>query len=132
MSLNVIIYTPTKIVSNTITEEVILTTLKAEMSIRPYHCKVICSIPISLIRMKVENKWQLFITIGGVAELSDDKLLLCLRDVNEIKSVDLVDIETKLNKAEEQLKNAKNDQEKLIASEILQKLTSLLKASAFF
>jgi F0F1-type ATP synthase epsilon subunit len=42
MSLNVIIYTPTKITCNITTEEVVITTLKAEMSIRPYHCKIIC------------------------------------------------------------------------------------------
>ena len=132
MSLNVSIYTPTKIACNTITEEVILTTLKAEMSIRPYHCKIICSIPISLIRMKTDNKWKLFSTIGGVAELSDDQLVLCLRDVTEIKSIDLVEIEKKVNEAEEELKKAENDQQKLKASETLQKLTSLLKASAYF
>jgi F-type H+-transporting ATPase subunit epsilon len=132
MSLNVIIYTPTKITCNITTEEVVITTLKAEMSIRPYHCKIICSIPISLIRMKVENKWKLFITLGGVAKLSDDKLVLCLRGAEEIKSVDLVDIEVKLNQAEQELKQAENDQVKLKASETLQKLTSLLKASAYF
>lgn len=132
MSLNVSIYTPTKIACNTITEEVILTTLKAEMSIRPYHCKIICSIPISLIRMKTENKWKLFTTIGGVAELSDDQLVLCLRDVTEIKSIDLLEIEKKVNEAEGELKKAKNDQEKLKSSETLQKLTNLLKASAYF
>lgn len=132
MSLNVSIYTPTKIACNTITDEVILTTLKAEMSIRPYHCKIICSIPISLIRMKTDNKWKLFSTIGGVAELSDDQLVLCLRDVTEIKSIDLVEIEKKVNEAEEELKKAENDQQKLKASETLQKLTSLLKASAYF
>ena len=58
MSLNVIIYTPTKITCNITTEEVVITTLKAEMSIRPYHCKIICSIPISLIRMKVWHTYK--------------------------------------------------------------------------
>lgn len=82
--------------------------------------------------MKVENKWKLFITLGGVAKLSDDKLVLCLRGAEEIKSVDLVDIEVKLNQAEQELKQAENDQVKLKASETLQKLTSLLKASAYF
>jgi len=37
MSLKVIVYTPTKIICNTVTEEVVLPTLKAEMSIRPFH-----------------------------------------------------------------------------------------------
>jgi F0F1-type ATP synthase epsilon subunit len=82
--------------------------------------------------MKTDNKWKLFTTIGGVAELSDDQLVLCLRDVIEIKYIDLVEIEKKVNEAEEELKRAENDQEKLKASETLQKLTSLLKASAYF
>ena len=82
--------------------------------------------------MKIENKWKLYTTIGGVAELSDDQLVLCLRDVTEIKSIDLLEIEKKVNEAEEELKKAKNDQEKLKSSETLQKLTNLLKASAYF
>ena len=82
--------------------------------------------------MKTENKWKLFTTIGGVAELSDDKLVLCLRDFTEIKSIDLLEIEKKVNEAEGELKKAKNDQEKLKSSETLQKLTNLLKASAYF
>ena len=132
MSLNIIIYTPTKIICNLVTDEVILTTLKAEMSIRPYHCKIICSIPISLLRMKIDNKWKLFITLGGVVELNNDNLVFCLKGAEEITSLDLLNIENKLNQAEEDLKKSTNDEEKLKASENLQKLTSLLKASSYF
>ena len=131
MSLNVIIHTPTKILCNIITEEIVLTTVEAELAIRPYHCKIVCCVPISLIRMRIENKWKLYLTIGGITRLKNDKLIFCLRDAEEVKSIDLIDIENKLNQAEERLKNSKDDEEKLQASENLQKLASLLKASAY-
>jgi F0F1-type ATP synthase epsilon subunit len=47
-------------------------------------------------------------------------------------TIDLIDIENKLNQAEERLEKCKNDEEKLQASENLQKLASVLKASAYF
>ena len=45
MSLKVIVYTPTKIICNTVTEEVVLPTLKAEMSIRPFHKQIMGVLP---------------------------------------------------------------------------------------
>jgi F-type H+-transporting ATPase subunit epsilon len=131
MSLKVIVYTPTKIICNTLTEEVVLPTLKAEMSIRPYHKQIMGVLPIGLLRIKEGNKWKLLVQLGGIAEFINDKLTIFVRNAEEIKSIDLSDVEKKLNQAEEQLKNATNDQEKIKASENLQRLSALLKATPY-
>ena len=131
MSLKVIVYTPTKIICNTLTEEVVIPTLKAEMSIRPYHKQIMGVLPIGLVRIKVGNNWKLLITLGGIAEFLNDKLTLFVRNAEEITSIDLADVEKKLNQAEEELKNSKNDQEKIKASEKLQRLSALLKATPY-
>jgi len=107
MSLKVIVYTPTKIICNTLTEEVVIPTLKAEMSIRPYYKQIMGVLPIGLVRIKVGNNWKLLITLGGIAEFINDKLTLFVRNAEEITSIDLADVEKKLNQAEEELKNSK-------------------------
>jgi ATP synthase F1 epsilon subunit len=131
MSLKVIVYTPTKIICNTLTEEVVLPTLRAEMSIRPYHKQIMGVLPIGLIRIKNGNKWTLLVQLGGIAEFINDKLTIFVRNAEEITSIDLADLEKKVNEAEEKLKAAISDQEKIKASESLQRLSALLKTTPY-
>jgi len=131
MSLKVIVYTPTKIICSTVTEEVVLPTLKAEMSIRPFHKQIMGVLPIGLLRIKNGKGWNLYVTLGGIAEFVDDKLTIFVRNAEEVNSVDLKNIEEELTKAESELKTAKDDQEKIKASEKLQKLSALLKATPY-
>jgi len=131
MSLNIILYTPNKTMCNTVSEEIFLPTPDGEICIQPRHQQLVSALSIGLLRFKEGSSWNLFVVMGGIVEIKSDNVHIYSIKAEQVNLVELNDIQERLTKAEEQLKNAKSDQEKVDALENLQRISALLKATYY-
>jgi F-type H+-transporting ATPase subunit epsilon len=131
MSLNIILYTPNKTMCNTVSEEIFLPTPDGEICIQPRHQQLVSALSIGLLRFKEGSTWNLFVVMGGIVEIKSDNVHIYSIKAEQVNLVELNDIQERLTKAEEQLKNAKNDQEKVDALQNLQRISALLKATSY-
>jgi F-type H+-transporting ATPase subunit epsilon len=131
MSLNIILYTPNKTMCNTVSEEIFLPTPDGEICIQPRHQQLVSALSIGLLRFKEGSAWNLFVVMGGIVEIKYDSVHIYSIKAEQVNLVELNDIQERLTKAEEQLKNAKNDQEKVDALQNLQRISALLKATSY-
>jgi F-type H+-transporting ATPase subunit epsilon len=131
MSLNIILYTPNKTMCNTVSEEIFLPTPDGEICIQPRHQQLVSALSIGLLRFKEGSAWNLFVVMGGIVEIKSDNVHIYSIKAEQVNLVELNDIQERLTKAEEQLKNAKSDQEKIDALQNLQRISALLKATSY-
>jgi len=131
MSLNIILYTFNKTICNTISEEIFLPTPDGEICIQPRHQQLVSALSIGLIRFKEGLSWNLFIVMGGIVEIKSDSVHIYSINAEQVNLVELNDIQERLTQSEEQLKNAKSDQEKVDALQNLQRISALLKATSY-
>jgi len=131
MSLNIILYTPNKTMFNTVSEEIFLPTPDGEICIQPRHQQLLSALSIGLLRFKEGSAWNLFVVMGGIVEIKYDSVHIYSIKAEQVNVVELNDIQQRLTQAEEQLKNAKSDQEKVDALQNLQRISALLKATSY-
>lgn len=131
MSLNIILYTPNKTMCNTVSEEIFLPTPDGEICIQPRHQQLVSALSIGLLRFKEGSAWNLFVVMGGIVEIKYDSVHIYSIKAEQVNLVELNDIQQRLAQAEEQLKNAKSDQEKVDALQNLQRISALLKATSY-
>jgi F-type H+-transporting ATPase subunit epsilon len=131
MSLNIILYTPNKTMCNTVSEEIFLPTPDGEICIQPRHQQLVSALSIGLLRFKEGSTWNLFVVMGGIVEIKSDNVHIYSIKAEQVNLVELNDIQERLTKAEEQLKTAKSDQEKVDALQNLQRISALLKATSY-
>ena len=131
MSLNIILYTPNKTMCNTVSEEIFLPTPDGEICIQPRHQQLVSALSIGLLRFKEGSAWNLFVVMGGLVEIKYDSVHIYSIKAEQVNVVELNDIQQRLTQAEEQLKNAKSDQEKVDALQNLQRISALLKATSY-
>ena len=131
MSLNIILYTPNKTMFNTVSEEIFLPTPDGEICIQPRHQQLVSALSIGLLRFKEGSAWNLFVVMGGIVEIKYDSVHIYSIKAEQVNVVELNDIQQRLTQAEEQLKNAKSDQEKVDALQNLQRISALLKATSY-
>jgi F-type H+-transporting ATPase subunit epsilon len=131
MSLNIILYTPNKTMCNTVSEEIFLPTPDGEICIQPRHQQLVSALSIGLLRFKEGSAWNLFVVMGGIVEIKYDSVHIYSIKAEQVNLVELNDIQQRLTQAEEQLKNAKSDQEKVDALQNLQRISALLKATSY-
>jgi len=131
MSLNIILYTPNKTMCNTFSEEIFLPTPDGEICIQPRHQQLVSALSIGLLRFKEGSAWNLFVIMGGIVEIKYDSVHIYSIKAEQVNLVELTDIQQRLTQAEEQLKNAKSDQEKVDALQNLQRISALLKATSY-
>jgi F-type H+-transporting ATPase subunit epsilon len=131
MSLHIIFLTPGKEIFDTFTAEIFLPTLDGEICIQPRHQQLVSALSIGLLRFKEGSTWNLFVVMGGIVEIKSDNVHIYSIKAEQVNLVELNDIQERLTKAEEQLKNAKSDQEKVDALQNLQRISALLKATSY-
>lgn len=131
MSLNIILYTPNKTMCNTVSEEIFLPTPDGEICIQPRHQQLVSALSIGLLRFKEGSAWNLFVVMGGIVEIKYDSVHIYSIKAEQVNLVELNDIQQRLTQAEEQLKNAKSDEEKVDALQNLQRISALLKATSY-
>ena len=130
MSLNITLYTPTRILCNTVTDEVVIPTEKGYFAIREHHQKHCAAISTGLLRVKTNNSWILILVLEGFLRIEKDSLNIFVKDAQIIRSVDSSDIYAKLLKAKEEIKNLPY-QDRLEATAEIAKLKGLILASRY-
>ena len=131
MSLNIILYTPNKTMCNTVSEEIFLPTPDGEICIQPRHQQLVSALSIGVLRFKQGSVWNAFLIRGGLVGIKYDKVDIYSINAEPVNLAALTNIQQRLTQAEEQLKNAKSDQEKVDALQNLQRISALLKATSY-
>lgn len=136
MVLKINIYTLEKqFCSNKTIAEVILPTTTGQIGILPGHAPLITTVETGLLKMKLENKWTLFLLNGeGIAQVSENKVKVLISKLEELLKSDLdpKEVKKELEEALLGMTNAETTKARLNAAVILKKATARFEAVEYF
>ena len=129
MTLNIRVIAPDKIVWDAKAEEVILPSSTGQLGILTNHIPLLTAIDIGVMRVRIEKEWQPIILLGGFAEIENNNLTILVNGAEKISALDLNDVEIELEKANNNLNEAKSNKEKIEATQNLRKARAKLQAA---
>jgi F-type H+-transporting ATPase subunit epsilon len=130
MSLKFTLYTPTRIVCNTVTEEIVIPVNEGSFAIREHHQKHSAAISVGLLRVKTNGSWILLLVFGGILHIQNDKVSVFVSDAQEIRSVDVAEVQAELLKIRTEIFKLQPEEKRQAILEI-DRLSALLKASRY-
>jgi F0F1-type ATP synthase epsilon subunit len=129
MSLKITVYTPSRVVCNTVTDEVSVPIDVGHFTIKNSFQKHSASISIGLLRIKDGASWSLFSVAAGMVEVENNQVTIFVADAEEIKFVDVPALNAELKqKLAEKFDNV---YEKLENLERIRVIRAFLQASKF-
>jgi F-type H+-transporting ATPase subunit epsilon len=130
MSLKFTLYTPTRIVCNTVAEEIVVPVSEGSFAIKERHQKHSAAISVGLLRLKNNGSWTLLLVFGGILHIQNNKVSVFVSDAQEIRSVDVAEVQTQLLKIRTEMFKLKPEEKRQAILEI-ERLSALLKASLY-
>lgn len=132
MKLNVRVLTPDGVLfDRNDVDEVIVPTSTGQIGILPYHAPLLTGIEIGVLRMRVENNWVPFISLGGTASVISNSIQIMLTMIEEIPDITLETALEELETCRKELENTKTKKEKLGAEQNYQKAYAKVQGISF-
>jgi F0F1-type ATP synthase epsilon subunit len=129
MSLKVTVYTPNRIVCNTFTDEVHIPIEIGHFAVKKSFQKHFAAISIGLLRIKNADGWILLLAFGGIVEIINDNVRIFINDVEEIKSIDSVELNIQLKQKKDE--KCKTTIDKMKNKDEIMRLRGLLQAEKY-
>ena len=130
MSLKFTLYTPVGIVCNTVAEEIIVPIDEGSFAIKERHQKHSAALSVGLLRLKHNGSWVLILIFGGVLHINNNQVSVFVTDAQEIRSVDVAEVQTELLKIKAEMFNLQPAEKRQAILDI-ERLSALLKASIY-
>jgi F-type H+-transporting ATPase subunit epsilon len=131
MTLTVRVISPDKTILDATAEEVILPSITGQLGILTSHAPLITAIDIGVMRYRQEKVWSAIALMGGFAEVEDNEITILVNAAEAGSAIDAEAARSELNKAEESLKNIKEDdkQGKIQADQAMRRARARLQAT---
>nr|YP_010198413.1 ATP synthase CF1 subunit epsilon [Gracilaria pachydermatica]UAD86829.1 ATP synthase CF1 subunit epsilon [Gracilaria pachydermatica] len=129
MTLNIRVIAPDRTVWDANAEEVILPSSTGQVGILKGHIPLLTAIDIGVMRVRIEKEWQPIILLGGFAEVKDNKITILVNGAEQVSEVDIKTAQENLDKATKILNEAKNDKDKIEATQNLRKARARIQAA---
>jgi len=128
MIMNIRVLTPDRVICSTTADEIVLPGLTGQIGVLDGHASLITALDTGLLRVKLDNKWTPIILCGGLAEIDRDRITVLVNDVEELVTLELSEVTTKLETATLAVENAETNKLKLDATIELKKATARVEA----
>jgi F-type H+-transporting ATPase subunit epsilon len=128
MVMNIRVLTPDRVICSTTADEIVLPGLTGQIGVLDGHASLITALDTGLLRVKLDNKWTPIILCGGLAEIDRDRITVLVNDVEELITLELSEVTTKLETATLAVENAETNKSKLDATIELKKATARVEA----
>nr|YP_010195547.1 ATP synthase CF1 subunit epsilon [Gracilaria baiana]UAD82944.1 ATP synthase CF1 subunit epsilon [Gracilaria baiana] len=129
MTLNIRVIAPDRTVWDANAEEVILPSSTGQVGILKGHIPLLTAIDIGVMRVRIEKEWQPIILLGGFAEVKDDNITILVNGAEEVSEIDMKTAQENLDKATKILNEAKNNKDKIEATQNLRKARARIQAA---
>nr|YP_010198619.1 ATP synthase CF1 subunit epsilon [Gracilaria pacifica]UAD87035.1 ATP synthase CF1 subunit epsilon [Gracilaria pacifica] len=129
MTLNIRVIAPDRTVWDANAEEVILPSSTGQVGILKGHIPLLTAIDIGVMRVRIEKEWQPIILLGGFAEVKDNNITILVNGAEQISDVNISTAQENLDKATKMLNEAKNDKDKIEATQNLRKARARIQAA---
>nr|YP_010195956.1 ATP synthase CF1 subunit epsilon [Gracilaria bursa-pastoris]UAD83353.1 ATP synthase CF1 subunit epsilon [Gracilaria bursa-pastoris] len=129
MTLNIRVIAPDRTVWDASAEEVILPSSTGQVGILKGHIPLLTAIDIGVMRVRIEKEWQPIILLGGFAEVKDNNITILVNGAEQVSEVDLNAAQKNLDEATKILNEAKNDKDKIEATQNLRKARARIQAA---
>jgi len=132
MTLKVRILTPDGIMfDRDDVDEVILPTSTGQIGILPQHTNLLTGLIIGVLRMRIEETWIPFISLGGTASISNNSIQVMLTMIEEISTLTIEEATKELDACRKELENTQTKKEKLGAEQNYQKAYARVQGIIF-
>nr|YP_010195753.1 ATP synthase CF1 subunit epsilon [Crassiphycus birdiae]YP_010197189.1 ATP synthase CF1 subunit epsilon [Crassiphycus crassissimus]YP_010199199.1 ATP synthase CF1 subunit epsilon [Crassiphycus usneoides]UAD83150.1 ATP synthase CF1 subunit epsilon [Crassiphycus birdiae]UAD84993.1 ATP synthase CF1 subunit epsilon [Crassiphycus crassissimus]UAD85196.1 ATP synthase CF1 subunit epsilon [Crassiphycus crassissimus]UAD88648.1 ATP synthase CF1 subunit epsilon [Crassiphycus usneoides] len=129
MTLNIRVIAPDRTVWDANAEEVILPSSTGQVGILKGHIPLLTAIDIGVMRVRIEKEWQPIILLGGFAEVKENKITILVNGAEQVSEIDIKIAQENLDKATKILNEAKNDKDKIEATQNLRKARARIQAA---
>nr|YP_009510651.1 ATP synthase CF1 subunit epsilon [Gracilaria ferox]YP_010196575.1 ATP synthase CF1 subunit epsilon [Gracilaria cervicornis]AXI96324.1 ATP synthase CF1 subunit epsilon [Gracilaria ferox]UAD83972.1 ATP synthase CF1 subunit epsilon [Gracilaria cervicornis] len=129
MTLNIRVIAPDRTVWDANAEEVILPSSTGQVGILKGHIPLLTAIDIGVMRVRIEKEWQPIILLGGFAEVKDDNITILVNGAEQVSEINVKTAQENLDKATKILNEAKNDKDKIEATQNLRKARARIQAA---
>nr|YP_009731921.1 ATP synthase CF1 epsilon subunit [Gracilaria edulis]QHS70565.1 ATP synthase CF1 epsilon subunit [Gracilaria edulis]UAD85601.1 ATP synthase CF1 subunit epsilon [Gracilaria edulis] len=129
MTLNIRIIAPDKTVWDASAEEIILPSSTGQLGILKGHIPLLTAIDIGVMRVRLEKEWLPIILLGGFAEVKDNNITILVNGAEEVSEIDIKMAQENLEKATTDLAKAKNNKDKIEATQNLRKARARIQAA---
>jgi F0F1-type ATP synthase epsilon subunit len=129
MSLKVAVYTPNRIVYNAFAEELHIPIEIGNFAVRKSFQKHFAVISTGLLRIKNADGWVLLLASDGIVEIINDNVRIFIKDVEEISSVDSIELNIQLKQKKQE--ECKTEDAKKKNKEAIMRLRGLLQAEKY-
>ncbi|KAI0556331.1 ATP synthase subunit c (chloroplast) [Gracilaria domingensis] len=129
MTLNIRVIAPDRTVWDANAEEVILPSSTGQVGILKGHIPLLTAIDIGVMRVRIEKEWQPIILLGGFAEVKDNNITILVNGAEEVSKIDIKAAQENLDKATKILNEAKNNKDKIEATQNLRKARARIQAA---
>uniref|UniRef100_A0AAU7YPT3 ATP synthase epsilon chain, chloroplastic n=1 Tax=Gracilaria hainanensis TaxID=2871843 RepID=A0AAU7YPT3_9FLOR len=129
MTLNIRVIAPDKTVWDANAEEVILPSSTGQVGILKGHIPLLTAIDIGVMRVRIEKEWQPIILLGGFAEVKENHITILVNGAEQVSEIDIKTAQENLDKATKVLNEAKNDKDKIEATQNLRKARARIQAA---
>nr|YP_010198005.1 ATP synthase CF1 subunit epsilon [Gracilaria multipartita]UAD86421.1 ATP synthase CF1 subunit epsilon [Gracilaria multipartita] len=129
MTLNIRVIAPDRTVWDASAEEVILPSSTGQVGILKGHIPLLTAIDIGVMRVRIEKEWQPIILLGGFAEVKDNNITILVNGAEQVSEVDVNTAQKNLDEATKILSEAKNDKDKIEATQNLRKARARIQAA---
>nr|UAD85808.1 ATP synthase CF1 subunit epsilon [Gracilaria ferox] len=129
MTLNIRVIAPDRTVWDANAEEVILPSSTGQVGILKGHIPLLTAIDIGVMRVRIEKEWQPIILLGGFAEVKDNNITILVNGAEQVSEINVKTAQENLDKATKILNEAKNDKDKIEATQNLRKARARIQAA---
>nr|YP_009509287.1 ATP synthase CF1 subunit epsilon [Gracilaria vermiculophylla]AXI96937.1 ATP synthase CF1 subunit epsilon [Gracilaria vermiculophylla]QXU75142.1 ATP synthase CF1 subunit epsilon [Gracilaria vermiculophylla]WDZ67999.1 ATP synthase CF1 subunit epsilon [Gracilaria vermiculophylla] len=129
MTLQIRVIAPDRTVWDANAEEVILPSSTGQVGILKGHIPLLTAIDIGVMRVRIEKEWQPIILLGGFAEIKNNKITILVNGAEEVSKIDIKTAQENLDKASKMLNDAKNDKDKIEATQNLRRARARIQAA---
>ncbi|WP_324634083.1 ATP synthase F1 subunit epsilon [Phormidium sp. CCY1219] len=119
MTLNLHVVTPTKVVWDAPTPEIILPTTNGQIGILPGHVSIVTFLQVGVIRVRFEKDWLPIFVMGGFAEVEADEVTVVVNGAERGDEIDCAMADSALETARESLHSAQSRPEKTRAQQAI-------------
>lgn len=131
MGLNIRVIAPDGLVWQKPAGEIILPSTTGQIGILEGHAPLITALEIGVLRIKIDQKWEPLLILGGFATIKNDLVTVLVSGIEEVVKENYEEAQSLLRQATETLSLATTIKEKLEASQKLKRATSRLEAYQF-
>nr|YP_635745.1 ATP synthase CF1 epsilon subunit [Chara vulgaris]Q1ACK2.1 RecName: Full=ATP synthase epsilon chain, chloroplastic; AltName: Full=ATP synthase F1 sector epsilon subunit; AltName: Full=F-ATPase epsilon subunit [Chara vulgaris]ABA61928.1 CF1 epsilon subunit of ATP synthase [Chara vulgaris]WAP91317.1 ATP synthase CF1 epsilon subunit [Chara vulgaris] len=128
MTLNLRIMAPNRIVWNSQTEQIILSTNSGQIGVLKDHTPLLTALDIGVIKIRIDSKWTTMALMGGFAMIDSNQVTILVNEAEEGNQIDLKNAQENFQLTQQSLLQAKSKKQIIEAKLAFKRAKARLEA----